>query len=149
MAVGSSWYPIGTKLEVGATEKGDNMAVQLNHLIVWSRDQIASATFLADILGLPDPVSIPPFTQVRLTNDVLLDYLSGQRDVLPQHYAFLVSESEFDEIFTRISERGLDYWAGPGHSGPGRINTRDGGRGVYFDDPDGHALEIITRPYGG
>jgi catechol 2,3-dioxygenase-like lactoylglutathione lyase family enzyme len=125
------------------------MAVQLNHLLVWSRDQIASATFLADILGLPDPVATPPFTQVRVTNDVLLDYLSGPRDVAPQHYAFLVSETEFDEIFGRIKERGLDHWAGPGHSGPGSINTRDGGRGVYFDDPDGHALEILTRPYGG
>jgi catechol 2,3-dioxygenase-like lactoylglutathione lyase family enzyme len=124
------------------------MAVELNHLIVWCRDQVASAAFLADILGLPDPVSVPPFTQVRVGNDVQLDYLGG-RDAMPQHYAFLVSEPEFDEIFGRIQNRGLTYWAGPGHSGPGRINTRDDGRGVYFDDPDGHAMEVITRPYGG
>jgi catechol 2,3-dioxygenase-like lactoylglutathione lyase family enzyme len=125
------------------------MAVQLNHLIVWSRDQVASATFLAEVLGLPEPESTPPFTQVRVTNDVLLDYLGGRQDVASQHYAFLVGETEFDEIFGRIKDRGLDYWAGPGHADPGRINTRDGGRGVYFDDPDGHALEILTRPYGG
>jgi catechol 2,3-dioxygenase-like lactoylglutathione lyase family enzyme len=125
------------------------MAVQLNHLIVWSRDQAASAAFLAEILGLPDPVASPPFTAVQVTNNVQLDYLNAGRDVSPQHYAFLVSEAEFDEIFGRIRDRGVPYWAGPGHSGPGRFNTRDGGRGVYFDDPDGHALEIITRPYGG
>jgi hypothetical protein len=68
--------------------------------------------------------------------------------VSPQHYAFLVAEDEFDEIYGRIRERGMDHWADPGHREPGRINTHDGGRGVYFDDPSGHVLEIITRPYG-
>jgi catechol 2,3-dioxygenase-like lactoylglutathione lyase family enzyme len=124
------------------------VTVELNHLIVWCRDQTASARFLADILGLPDPVSVPPFTQVRAGNNVQLDYMGG-RDPMPQHYAFLVTEPEFDEIFGRIQDRGVAHWAGPGHSGPDQINMRDGGRGVYFDDPNGHAMEIITRPYGG
>lgn len=124
------------------------MPVQLNHLIVWSRDQAVSAGYLAEILGLADPVSTPPFTAVQVTNDVTLDFLSVGREITTQHYAFLVTESEFDEIFGRIKERGQTYWAHPGHDGEGEINTRDGGRGVYFDDPDGHALEILTRPYG-
>ncbi|MDQ3274002.1 MAG: VOC family protein, partial [Actinomycetota bacterium] len=65
-----------------------------------------------------------------------------------QHYAFLVSDRKFDEIFGRIRERKLSYWADPYHREPDEINTRDGGRGLYFDDPDGHNLEILTRPYG-
>jgi hypothetical protein len=70
------------------------------------------------------------------------------REPEPQHYAFLVSDAEFDQIFGRIQERGLDYWADPYRSRYKEINHNDGGRGVYWDDPDGHALEIITRPYG-
>jgi catechol 2,3-dioxygenase-like lactoylglutathione lyase family enzyme len=69
--------------------------------------------------------------------------------VVPRHYAFLVSEDEFDAIFGRIRAGGLDYWADPFQQQPGEINTHDGGRGVYWHDPDGHVLEIITRPYGG
>jgi hypothetical protein len=68
--------------------------------------------------------------------------------VRPQHYAFLVGESEWDEIFGRIRDRGLTYWADSGQSRAGEFNTNDGGRGVYWEDPSGHFLEIITRPYG-
>ena len=74
-----------------------------------------------------------------------LDFYDGNGEDSPQHYAFLVSEHEFDQIFARIESRGLDFWADPGHRQAGEINTHDGGRGVYFDDPDGHILEIITR----
>ena len=125
------------------------MSIQLNHTIVSCRDQERSAAFLTGILGLPPATRFGHFLVVKADNDVSLDFAEITGTVTPQHYAFLVSETEFDEIFGRIKERGLDYWAGPGHSGPGGINTRDGGRGVYFDDPDGHALEILTRPYGG
>ena len=124
------------------------MPVQLNHTIVWVRDNKAGAQFLADILGLRAPEPFGPFMMVQPDNDVTLDYMSTTDEIRPQHYAFLVSEEEFDQIFGRIKERGLQYWAEPGHSGPGEINTRDGGRGVYWDDPDGHAMEILTRPYG-
>ncbi len=124
------------------------MSIQLNHHIVWARDQRSSATFLAELLGLPAPTEHPPFTTVGLANDILLDFLSTDGDVSAQHYAFLVTEPEFDDIYARIEEKGLQIWAGPGHHGPNRINTRDGGRGLYLDDPDGHALEVITRPYG-
>lgn len=124
------------------------MAVQLNHTIVYASDKEASASFLANVLGLGSPTPFGPFMAVETANDVTLDFLHTEGEIAGQHYAFLVSEAEFDEIFERIRDRGLDYWADPGHRRPGQINTNDGGRGVYFNDPDGHNLEIITRPYG-
>jgi catechol 2,3-dioxygenase-like lactoylglutathione lyase family enzyme len=124
------------------------MAVQLNHTIVSVRDKHESATFLAQILGLPEPTPFGPFLIVQVDNDVSLDFADDQGPVHPQHYAFLVTENEFDEIFGRIRSRGLPYWADPGRHRSGEINTNDGGRGVYWEDPSGHFLEIITRPYG-
>jgi catechol 2,3-dioxygenase-like lactoylglutathione lyase family enzyme len=124
------------------------MAVQLNHTIVAAQDRYAAAGFLAGILGLPAPKPFGPFMTVEVDNDVTLDFMDTDDEIVPQHYAFLVSEAEFDEIFGRIRERGLPYWADPFHNQQGEINTHDGGRGVYFDDPNGHNLEIITRPYG-
>jgi len=124
------------------------MAVQLNHTIVSARDSEVSAGFLADVLGLGAPVPFGPFMGVETTNGVTLDFLDADGEITAQHYAFLVSEAEFDEIFGRIRERDLPYWADPGQRRAGEINHNDGGRGVYFPDPDGHLLEIITRPYG-
>lgn len=126
------------------------MAVQLNHTIVWCHDQKVSAAFLTEIFGLPAPSRFGPFLVVDVANGVSLDYhdVDASRAIESQHYAFLVSEDDFDAIFGRVQGRGLDYWADPGKSRPGQINHNDGGRGVYFDDPDGHFLEIITRPYG-
>jgi len=124
------------------------MTVQLNHTIVFAHDKSASATFLADILGLEPPSRYGPFMVVEVGNGTSLDYMDTSGEIPWQHYAFLVGEDEFDEIFGRIRERALPYWADPHHSEPGEINNHDGGRGVYFDDPDGHNLEIITRPYG-
>lgn len=124
------------------------MAVQLNHTIVLSRDKRASSDFLSQILGLPEPVPFGPFLVVQAANAVSLDFVEVKGAIAPQHYAFLISEEEFDAIFGRIRERGLDYWADPFHHEPGQINRRDGGRGVYFNDPSGHNLEILTRPYG-
>src|SRR5262245_1458391 len=124
------------------------MSVLLNHTIVAARDKKASAEFLAEIMGLPAPKPFGPFLGVETGNEVTLDYLDVDDDVHSQHYAFLVSEAEFDEIFGRIKDKGLTYWADPFHREPGRFNTHDGGRGVYFEDPSGHNLEIITRPYG-
>jgi catechol 2,3-dioxygenase-like lactoylglutathione lyase family enzyme len=124
------------------------MSVKLNHTIVWARDRKNSATFVADILGLPAPKPFASFLTVEADNEVTLDFADTDGEISPQHYAFLVSEREFDEIFGRIQQRGLSYWADPGQRRAGEINTRDGGRGVYFEDPDGHLLEILTRPYG-
>jgi catechol 2,3-dioxygenase-like lactoylglutathione lyase family enzyme len=130
------------------------MPVQLNHTIVAARDKRESATFLADLLGLAPPTPFGPFAVVEVDNGVSLDFSDDYgRDpdgrVHPQHYAFLVTEEEFDQVFGRITQRKLPYWADPGQQRLGEINTNDGGRGVYWEDPSGHLLEIITRPYGG
>ncbi len=125
------------------------MAVELNHTIVAARDASASAHFLAEVVGLHAPTRFGPFMVVETANGVSLDFMDTDGDFTPQHYAFLVGEDDFDAIFGRIRARNLPYWADPGRRRPGEINTNDGGRGVYFPDPDGHFLEIITRPYGG
>jgi catechol 2,3-dioxygenase-like lactoylglutathione lyase family enzyme len=124
------------------------MPVRLNHTIVAARDKDTAAKFMSEILGLPAPVSVGPFAVVQVGDDTSLDFVDSGEAITSQHYAFLVNEDEFDEIFARIRERGLDYWADPFRREPGRINEWDGGRGVYFDDPNGHLLEVITRPYG-
>lgn len=123
------------------------MAVRLNHTIVAAHDKDAAAMFLTEILGLPAPSLLGPFAVVRV-GDTSLDYIDADGDINSQHYAFLVSEIEFDEIFERIRERRLSYWADPGRQERDQINTWDDGRGLYFDDPNGHLLEVITRPYG-
>jgi catechol 2,3-dioxygenase-like lactoylglutathione lyase family enzyme len=125
------------------------MSVRLNHTIVNSRDPEVASRFMAEILGLPDPVPFGPFQTVQVENDVTLDFIvAEEHELIIEHYAFLVSEQEFDEIFGRIRDRRLPYWADPAASLPNEINHHDGGRGVYFRDPSGHYLEIITRPYG-
>jgi catechol 2,3-dioxygenase-like lactoylglutathione lyase family enzyme len=124
------------------------MTIELNHTLVAARDKVASAKFLTDLLGLPAPTSFGPFQVVTLSNGVSLDFVETSEEIGPQHYAFLVSEAEFDTIFDRVRALELRYWADPFRQEPGKINTRDGGRGVYFDDPNGHILELLTRPYG-
>jgi catechol 2,3-dioxygenase-like lactoylglutathione lyase family enzyme len=124
------------------------MPAQLNHTIVYCSDRQRSASFLAEVLGLGAPRRFGPFLVVDTANGVSLDYYEQSGDIASQHYAFLVTEDEFDVIHGRLLERGLERWADPGLSRPGKINRNDGGRGVYFKDPDGHLLEILTRPYG-
>ena len=122
------------------------MAIELNHTIVASRDRWAGARFLTEILGLPAPTAFGPFAVVTVANGVSLDYMDAAT-VAPQHYAFLVTDDEFAATAARLRERGLPTWADPGHRQPGE-NDHDGGRGLYFDSPEGHNLEILTRPYG-
>jgi catechol 2,3-dioxygenase-like lactoylglutathione lyase family enzyme len=124
------------------------LAINFNHTIVAARDSERSATFLADILGLPAPMRWGPFQVVTTDNGANIDFMNVEGEISPQHYAFLVSEPEFDKIFDRIRHRRLDYWADPAQKQQGKINHHDGGRGLYFEDPDGHLLEIITRAYG-
>jgi catechol 2,3-dioxygenase-like lactoylglutathione lyase family enzyme len=123
------------------------MPVRLNHTIVYCSDQRASATFLSEVLGLAAPTRFGPFAVVEVANEVSLDFLEGP--VHPQHYAFLVDDDEFDEIHRRILDRGIAFWADPGQTRAQQLNTNDGGRGLYWLDPDGHILEILTVPYGG
>ena len=122
------------------------MAVQLNHTIVPAHDKLAAATFLAEILGLEPPTPFGPFLCVETANGVSLDYLHQDAPIASAHYAFLVSEEDFDAIFARVTERGLRYWADPGHTREGVINNH--GRGFYFEDPSGHNMEVLTRAYG-
>lgn len=124
------------------------MSIRLNHTIVNCRDQQKSAAFLTEILGLRPATRFGHFLVVQADNDVSLDFAETTGSVTPQHYAFLVSEAEFDATFDRVRQRDLTYWADPSRTQRLAINHRDGGRGVYFEDPDGHLLEILTRPYG-
>lgn len=122
--------------------------VELNHTIIWCSDKARSADFLSDILGRPPARAFFHFLVVDLDNRVSLDFMQKDGNISPQHYAFLVSEDEFQAAFARIEERGLDFWADPARTQKGQINRHFGGRGVYFRDPDDHLLELITRPYG-
>ena len=124
------------------------MTVELNHTIVHAVDPPATARFMSEVFGLAEAETFGPFLVIRTGNGVSLDYIRGEPPIDPQHYAFLVSDAEFDAIFGRVKARGLTYWADPARKQPGQINTHFGGRGVYFCDPSGHFLEIITRPYG-
>lgn len=123
------------------------MPVQLNHTIVWCHDKHKSSNFMAHILGRPSPVPFVHFMVVELDNNVSLDFMEKEGDIALQHYAFLVEGGDFDAIFARIRAEGAPFWADPGQTRPNEINHHDGGSGVYFADPDGHLLEVITRPY--
>jgi catechol 2,3-dioxygenase-like lactoylglutathione lyase family enzyme len=125
------------------------MSVELNHTIVHVSDKHAAAEEVAEILGVAMPSSYGPFRVLTLANSVSLDFADDHGDPDGQHYAFMVDEEEFDAIQQRIVDRGLTFWADPFHRRPGEINTNDGGRGLYWNGPDGHNLEIITVPYGG
>ncbi len=125
------------------------MSVELNHTIIQAKNAEISAGFLAEILGLAPPTAFGPFIVVKTSNHVSLDFRTTTEEIKSRHFAFLVSENEFDEIFNRITHKKLMYWADPARTKPQAINHHDGGRGCYFLDPDGHFFEIITRPYGG
>ena len=123
------------------------MSVELNHTIVDVRNAEETAAFISDIVGLPAATRLGEFTilQVGATS---LDLLETRGPIAARHFAFLVDEASFDAVFGRIEELGLTYWADPFRREPNAINHWDDGRGVYFEDPNGHMLEAITRPYG-
>jgi catechol 2,3-dioxygenase-like lactoylglutathione lyase family enzyme len=127
----------------------ETATMQLNHTIVNCSNQSKSSSFLVEILGRPAATRFGPFHVVSLDNDVSLDYLQTDKPIEQQHYAFLITESEFDAVLGRIIDRGITHWADPGRMRAGEISRNDGGRGVYFNDPDGHLLEVITVTYGG
>ncbi|ALR11964.1 bleomycin resistance protein [Mycobacteroides saopaulense] len=125
------------------------MGIAFNHTIVHSRDRDESARFFVELFGLPAAQEFGPFLNVTLQYGANLDFATvDAATITPQHYAFLVGEDDFDAIYGRITDRGIEHWADPRAQHPGEINHHDGGRGVYFQDPSGHYLEIITRPYG-
>lgn len=124
------------------------MTIQFNHALIFARNKHESAHFLTELFGLPDPAPAGYFLAVEMANDVTLHYGEPGVEFISQHYAFLVSDAEFDAIFARMQAQQMTYWADPRMQLEGQINTNHGGRGVYFRDPSGHGLEIITRPYG-
>lgn len=121
---------------------------QLNHIIIPAHDKNASAKFLGDVLGVKPDAQWGPFIPLQTANGVTLDFVDS-KDVRTQHYAFLVDDREFDAGLAKLRKGGIKIWASPHKDGPGEINHHDGGRGVYFEDPNGHLMEMITRPYGG
>ena len=123
------------------------MTVTLNHTILHARDKDATARFLTEMLGLAPHRTLAHFAVVQV-GETSLDLIETSEPITSRHFAFLVSEEEFDAIFARIRERRLPYWADPFHREPDKINHWDDGHGVYFDDPNGHLLEVITKPYG-
>jgi catechol 2,3-dioxygenase-like lactoylglutathione lyase family enzyme len=125
------------------------VAVQLNHTIVHARNARESAAFFCELFGLPPPRPFGHFLAVGLAHGLTLDFMTTSREFTPQHYAFLVSEAEFDQIYARILERGIEHYPEPNRDVVNAINHNDGGRGVYWSDPSGHFLEILTVPYGG
>jgi catechol 2,3-dioxygenase-like lactoylglutathione lyase family enzyme len=125
------------------------MPVDLDHLIVRSRDKRVSAAFFAEMLGLPPPSAIGPggrFHAIRLAGGTSLDFADAGELFEPQHYAFAVTDPEFDALLARIRERRISYWADPGQTQPDEVADRGGGtRAIYFADPTGHWIEVLTR----
>jgi catechol 2,3-dioxygenase-like lactoylglutathione lyase family enzyme len=124
------------------------MSVELNHTIIWCADKARSAAFMTEMLGLPPARTFFHFLVVDLANKVSVDFYQKEGPVAPQHYAFLVDDGTFDAAHARIKAGNIAHWADPARTKPGEINHHYGGRGLYFEDPDGHLLEIITTPYG-
>ena len=123
--------------------------VRFDHTIIPARDKHRSARFFTEILGLPAPEEAGFFLQVRLSDGRLFEFAEIPIEFPGQHFAFLVDDDTFDAIMTRIRRDGIAHWADPQQRRPGEINTNHGGRGVYFDDPDGHHFEAITARYDG
>ncbi|MGA5873372.1 VOC family protein [Streptomyces cinereoruber] len=123
------------------------MAVTFNHTIVAAKDRHESARFFRELLELPEAPSWGPFVNVQLPDGVLIQFAEPPVEIQMQHYAFLVDEELFERAYGRLCEQGVEHWADPQMKRPGETNTEHGGRGVYFKDPAGHAMELITRPY--
>lgn len=124
------------------------MPADLDHIIVHATDPRRSAALLAAVLGVPVLPDWGPFARVQTGNRVTLDYVRDNPPFTEQHCAFLVDDETFDAAHRRLVDRRTPIWADPFRRRPGEINQRYGGRGVYFDDPDGHLMELITAPYG-
>lgn len=122
------------------------MTIALNHTIVAARSKKDAARWFAGIFGLPfDETEATHFAPVRI-NDALTLLFDDEAEFPPSHYAFHVSDAEFDSIFNRVKAAGLPFGSGPGHFEDGQLNHWNGGRGVYFKSPDGHVLELMTVP---
>ena len=122
------------------------MTITLNHTIVSARNKEAAAQFFAKIFGLPFEGSGGHFAPVRVNDTLTLDFADEEGPIASQHYAFHVSDAEFDAILGRIKDEGVAFGSGPWSLDDGKLNAWNGGRGFYFKDPDGHVLELMTKP---
>jgi len=123
------------------------MTITFNHTIIAAIDRNESARFYRELFELPEAPSWGPFTNILLDEGVLLQFAEPPVEIQMQHYAFLVDDGLFDRAHRRLHRCGVEHWADPQMTRPGETNTEHGGRGVYFKDPAGHGLEMITRPY--
>ncbi|MFF7725451.1 VOC family protein [Streptomyces sp. NPDC008001] len=126
------------------------MPIRLDHTVVNSTHRFEGARFLTELLGVSEPEVNGPFAAIRLDNGVTIDYADHfipADQIQMQHFAYHVSDEEFDAIFARVQERELPYWADPYHKQPQELNNMNGGRGFYVNDPDGHNLEFFTRTH--
>ena len=123
------------------------MPALFNHTIIASIDRAVSAEFYRSILEADEAPSWGPFTNLTLAGGVILQFAEPPVEIQMQHYAFLVDDQHFDRAYQRLASAGVEHWADPQMTRPGETNTEHGGRGVYFKDPSGHALELITKPY--
>ncbi|MFP5021335.1 VOC family protein [Pseudonocardia phyllosphaerae] len=127
------------------------MPCTFNHSILAARDREVSAAFFRHVLEAAEAPSWGPFTNVLLDGGVMIQFadlsVEEHPEIQPQHYAFLVDDALFDRALAKLDTDGTAYWADPQRTRPGEINHEHGGRGVYFCDPAGHYLELITQPY--
>jgi catechol 2,3-dioxygenase-like lactoylglutathione lyase family enzyme len=123
------------------------MPATFNHTIIASKDRAESARFFRELLELPEAPSWGLFTNVQLEDGVLLQFAEPPVEIQMQHYAFLLDDALFERAYQRLQAAGIEHWADPQMRRAGETNTEHGGRGVYFKDPAGHAIELITRPY--
>ena len=124
------------------------MAIVLDHTIVPAKDKLASAKFFAEIFGLTVKPAQGHFAQVQINDSLTFDF-DEEPEPRSQHYAFHISEAEFEAIFGRVQAKGIPYGSGPYSHTDGQLYTRRGGRGCYFEDPYGHLLEVMTVPETG
>ncbi|MFW0783786.1 VOC family protein [Gordonia sp. CPCC 206044] len=123
------------------------MTAHFNHTIIAATDPARSAAFHRDILEATDAPSWGVFTNIVIGDDVLLQFAAPPVEIQMQHYAFLVDDDHFDRAYRYLTEHGIDHFADPFRQRPGEINHEHGGRGVYYFDPAGHGIELLTRPY--
>ncbi len=123
------------------------MTVTFNHTIIAAKDRRESARFYRELLEIPEAPSWGPFTNIQLPDGVLLQFAEPPMEIQMQHYAFLLDDAAFDRAYARLRDRGIEHWADPQMRRPREINNEHGGRGVYFKDPAGHLIELITRQY--
>ena len=124
------------------------MPIVLDHTIVPAKDKLAAAQFFAEIFGLNVKPGDGYFAQVQVNDNLTFDF-ADETEPQSHHYAFHISDAEFDVIYQRVKSKGLPYGSGPYNHTDGKTYTRRGGRGFYFEDPNGHLLEVMTVPETG